>query len=57
MAGAGKLTRRLGPIGAAIALWDLWQRLSPRQRRWVVKQARRHGPRVAKQVLAARRKR
>jgi hypothetical protein len=52
-----KLTRRLGPVGTALTLWDLWRRLPPKQRRWVVRQARKHGPRVAKQVLAAQRAR
>jgi hypothetical protein len=39
----------------ALTLVDLWRRLPPRQRRWVFKQARKHGPRVAKQVMAAQR--
>jgi hypothetical protein len=50
-------TRRLGPIGTALLFWDIWRRLPPRQRRWVAKQARAHGPRVAKQVLDAQRRR
>lgn len=52
-----KLTRRLGPVGMALTLWDIWRRLPPRQRRWVMKQARKHGPRVAKQLYAAQKKR
>jgi hypothetical protein len=51
------LTRRLGPIGAALTAWDLWRRLPPKQRRWVVKQARKHGPRLARQAMAAQRAR
>ena len=31
-----KLTRRLGPVGTALTLWDLWRRLPKRQRKWVV---------------------
>jgi hypothetical protein len=50
-------TRRLGPIGTALLFWDLWRRLPPRQRRWVAKQARAHGPRLAKQALDAQRRR
>jgi hypothetical protein len=50
-----KLTRRLGPLGLALTAWDVWRRLPPRQRRWVFKQARKHGPRIAKQVVAAQR--
>jgi hypothetical protein len=51
------LARRLGPIGAALTLYDIWRRLPPRQRRWVLNQARHHGPRVAKHALAAQRRR
>lgn len=52
-----RLTRRVGPLGTALMLWDVWRRLPPRQRRWVVKQARTHGPRVAKQIMDAQRRR
>jgi hypothetical protein len=52
-----KLTRRLGPVGTALTLWDLWRRLPKRQRKWVVSQARKHGPRLAKQAVASRRRR
>jgi hypothetical protein len=52
-----KIRRGAGAVGMALTAWDLWRRLPPRQRRWVFKQARKHGPRVAKQVLAARKKR
>jgi hypothetical protein len=52
-----KLSRRLGPVGTALTLWDLWRRLPKRQRKWVVSQARKHGPRLAKQAVAAQRAR
>jgi hypothetical protein len=48
-----RLSRRLGPVGVALTMWDIWRRLPPRQRRFVVKQVRKHGPRIAKQALAA----
>lgn len=48
-----RLTRRLGPVGAALTIWDIWRRLPPRQRRFLVKQARKHGPRLAKQMVEA----
>ena len=48
-----KLKRGAGAVGMAFTAWDLWRRLPPRQRRWVFKQARKHGPRIAKQALAA----
>jgi len=51
------ITRRVGPLGTALTLWDIWRRLPPRQRRWVVDQARHHGPRIAKQALEAQRTR
>jgi hypothetical protein len=51
------ITRRVGPLGTAFALWDIWRRLPPRQRRWVLDQARHHGPRIAKQALEAQRTR
>ena len=50
------ITRRLGPVGIALTMWDVWRRL-PKQRRWVLKQARTHGPRVARQVVDAQRAR
>ena len=52
-----RLSRRIGPVGTALTLWDIWRRLPPRQRRWVATQARKHGPRLAKQALAAQRAR
>jgi hypothetical protein len=48
-----RLTRRIGPVGIAITMWDVWRRLPPPQRRWMMEQARTHGPRIAKQALAA----
>jgi len=51
------LTRRLGPVGVALTLWDVWRRLPPKQRRWVMRQARAHGPRIAKQAVDAQRAR
>jgi hypothetical protein len=46
MARLGKL--RPGPIGAAIALFDVWRRLSPNQRAQLVRLAKQHGPTVVK---------
>jgi hypothetical protein len=48
-----RLTRRVGPLGVALTLYDIWRRLPPRQRRWVMQQARAHGPRIARQMLPA----
>jgi hypothetical protein len=46
---------RLGPIGVALTLYDVWRRLPPRQRRQVLDLARKHGPLVAARVLEMRR--
>jgi hypothetical protein len=51
------LTRRLGPLGIALTAWDVWRRLPPTQRRWVARQVRAHGPRIAKQALNAQKNR
>ena len=52
-----RLSRRLGPAEAALTLWDIWRRLPPRQRRWVASQARKHGPRLARQAVEAQKTR
>jgi hypothetical protein len=51
----GRVARKLRPTAFAMALtaWDVWRRLPPRQRRWVYKQVRHHGPRIAKQAYTA----
>lgn len=46
--------RRTIPLTTALALWDVWRRLPPGQRQWIVLQARTHGPRLAKQAIASR---
>jgi hypothetical protein len=55
------LSRRIGPVGVALTLFDIWRRLPPKQRKWVMQQARQqalqHGPRIAKQALDAQAKR
>jgi len=51
----GKL--RPGPIGVAIAMFDVWRRLSPRQRKLAVKLARKHGPTAAKKLMQFQRAR
>jgi len=41
---------RPAPIALTLALFDLWKRLTPQQRRQVMAMARRHGPTVAAKV-------
>ena len=48
--------RRTGTIGLALTVWDLWRRIPPRHRRTILRQARKHGPKVAKRVIEARRR-
>ena len=48
-----RLTPRVGPLGLALAAWDIWRRLPPRQRKQILNIARKHGPRVAARVLRA----
>jgi hypothetical protein len=52
MARFGKL--RPGPVGVAIALYDVWRRLPPRQRKQVLKLARKHGPKAAAKLIEIR---
>jgi hypothetical protein len=51
------ISRKLGPVSTALLLFDLWRRLPPRQRRWVLAQARKHGPAVVKQANSIRKAR
>jgi len=48
------MTRRFGPIGIALTAWDVWRRLPPKQRKQLLKVARKHGPKVATKVMQAR---
>ena len=49
------VTPKAGPIGLALTAYDVWRRLSPRQRRLIVSQARKYGPLVAAQALRSAR--
>jgi hypothetical protein len=49
--------RRAGPFATALVMWDLWSRIPPRQRKLLLQQARKHGPRLARQAIEASRKR
>jgi hypothetical protein len=48
--------RRVGPWGLALTIWDIWRRIPPQHRKRLVDQARRHGPRIARQAYEARRR-
>jgi hypothetical protein len=47
-----KLTGRVGPVGVALTMYDIWSRLTPAQRRRVLIATRRHGPTIARAVAA-----
>jgi hypothetical protein len=47
---------RPGPIAVTVALFDLWKRLSPQQRRQVMAMSRRHGPGGAEKATELRRR-
>jgi hypothetical protein len=48
---------RPGPLAVTVALYDLWKRLTPKQRRQIMAMARRHGPTVAAKANELRRRR
>ena len=55
MARLGKF--RPGPVGVAITLFDVWRRLSPKQRKLALQLARTHGPKAAKKLMQFQRAR
>ena len=44
---------RPSPWALTIAVWDIWRRLPPQQRRQLVKLARQHGPKLAARAAKA----
>ena len=51
------LTRKAGLVGLALTAFDIWMRIPPKQRRQLMQQARKHGPRIAKAAMERRRSR
>jgi hypothetical protein len=51
------LGRRPSRWGTALLVWDLWKRIPPKHRKRLLQQARKHGPKLAKQAIKARQKR
>jgi hypothetical protein len=47
--------RRTGTLGIALTAWDIWRRIPRRHRKTILRQARKHGPKVARRVIQARR--
>jgi hypothetical protein len=53
---SGRLKRTRRTLGTAALAWDIWWRLPPYQRRFVLGTARRHGPWLVKRVYGKRRR-
>jgi hypothetical protein len=51
------LTRKAGVVGLAMTAWDIWRRIPPQHRRTILRQARKHGPRIAMRAVEYRRSR
>ena len=52
-----RLRLRPKPWALAIAAWDVWRRLPPKQRQQLLGLARKHDPKVAKRVVEAKARR
>jgi hypothetical protein len=50
-----RVPRGAGPLGLALSAYDVWRRLSPRQRQLLLKQVKRHGPRIAGEAMRSAR--
>jgi hypothetical protein len=53
----GRLGPRVGPLGVALTAWDLWRRIPPSQRKRLLAQARKHGPKLVKTAYNVRKAR
>ena len=49
-----KMKLRPGVWALAVAAYDVWKRLPPKQRKQALSLARKHGPKVAKHIVKAR---
>ena len=50
-----RLRPRLGPLGLALTLWDVYRRLPPKQRKLLLDLVRKHGPATAAKIMQMRR--
>jgi hypothetical protein len=50
-----RLRPRIGPLGIALTLWDVYRRLPPKQRKQLIALARRHGPTAAAKLMQLKR--
>jgi hypothetical protein len=49
--------RRMGPLGLALTAFDIWRRIPPKHRKRILREARHHGPRLARAARDRRRNR
>jgi hypothetical protein len=49
--------RRTGTLGLALTAWDIWRRIPKQQRRMIVRQARKHGPKLATKLVQQQQRR
>jgi hypothetical protein len=52
MAGIRRM-RGAGALGLAMTMWDVWKRIPPQHRKRLIKQARKHGPKIASRIVQA----
>jgi hypothetical protein len=45
------LVRRLGPVGVALTVYDVWRHLPRKQREQLLELGRKHGTRAARFVI------
>ena len=55
ISGVPRIPRGAGPLGMAITAYDMWRRLSPRQKKIVLQQVKQHGPKIAGQAVRSAR--
>jgi hypothetical protein len=51
------LRRKPGAIALALAAYDIWRRIPPQHRRRLMREASKHGPRLAKAAVDRARRR
>ena len=49
--------RGAGPVALALTAWDIWRRIPKQHRRAILRQARKHGPKVATKLMQQRQRR
>jgi hypothetical protein len=52
-----RLVFRRSTVALAFSAYRMWRRLPPKQRRQIIEQTRKHGPRIAKKAVATARNR